>query len=335
MNIFFLGLGGVGQRHLRNFDDVTNGQHNYFTLGAYRHKSLINDNLTLDSDVNIFDRYKFRFIESLYNISKFSIDIAIVSTPSSLHYAQAKLLLEQGVHIYLEKPASLCPEHIIELMHLKNSKQLKVSVVSQFRYNPLIKTLKSIYTSNVYGPPLFVESVVSEYMPNWHPYEDYRQSYASKSILGGGVIFTQIHEIDYLYFLFGDLFVHNSFFGKFSSLDIDVEDTCLAMLTPKAFSNNFPIYLRQDYLGFPPKRYVLVQFKHALVICDFISLSMTISKPNEVSIVEDFSYIKRNDLFIQQLSDFIASIASQSQSMVSLEEAFDVVTIATKLKTKT
>ena len=53
------------------------------------------------------------------------------------------------------------------------------------------------------GNLLAVRATIGEYLPNWHPYEDYRQMYASRADLGGGVILSQIHEFDYLYSLFG------------------------------------------------------------------------------------------------------------------------------------
>ena len=61
-------------------------------------------------------------------------------------------------------------------------------------------------------------------MPDWHKYEDYRKSYALRSDLGGGAIATQIHEIDILFYLLGDLEVLSAIGGNTETLDIDVED---------------------------------------------------------------------------------------------------------------
>ena len=44
---------------------------------------------------------------------------------------------------------------------------------------------------------------IGEYLPGWHTYEDYRRMYASRADLGGGVVLSQIHELDYVYWLFG------------------------------------------------------------------------------------------------------------------------------------
>ena len=52
---------------------------------------------------------------------------------------------------------------------------------------------------------LAVQAQNSSYLPDWHPYENYKESYAAKKELGGGVVLTSIHELDYLYWLFGKI----------------------------------------------------------------------------------------------------------------------------------
>ena len=67
----------------------------------------------------------------------------------------------------------------------------------QFRFNPLIKKTKSIIDSGLIGSINTGIFMNCEYLPDWHKYEDYKNSYASKN-LGGGSILTQIHELDYV-----------------------------------------------------------------------------------------------------------------------------------------
>ena len=64
-------------------------------------------------------------------------------------------------------------------------------------------------------------------------YINYAESYASKKELGGGVVLTQIHEIDYLIYLFQDIYFQDSMVGKFSDLNIDVEDIAFSLLKTK------------------------------------------------------------------------------------------------------
>jgi predicted dehydrogenase len=61
-------------------------------------------------------------------------------------------------------------------------------------------------------------------MPGWHPWEDYRQSYAARADLGGGVVNTLCHPLDYQRWLFGEV---ESLWAETSNfaLDLKVEDT--------------------------------------------------------------------------------------------------------------
>ena len=62
----------------------------------------------------------------------------------------------------------------------------------------------------------FAEVNLSNARSENESYEDYKKSYASKKELGGGVVLTCIHEIDYMYWLFGDIKEVFSLTGKFS-----------------------------------------------------------------------------------------------------------------------
>jgi len=69
--------------------------------------------------------------------------------------------------------------------------------------------------------------------------------YAAKKDLGGGVVLTQIHEIDYLYWFFGDVKEVFSITGKFSDLELDVDDTSSNLIR---FKNNV---ISEDYIQRP------------------------------------------------------------------------------------
>ena len=55
--------------------------------------------------------------------------------------------------------------------------------------------------------------------------EDYRQGYSARSDLGGGVILTLCHPLDYLLWLIGEVSALWSFSDYLGNLDLEVEDT--------------------------------------------------------------------------------------------------------------
>ena len=97
----------------------------------------------------------------------------------------------------------------------------------QLRFNPLIQYLEKIIKhKSPIGKPIAAHIHNGENLKDFHPRENYKISYAANKRLGGGVILTQIHEIDYFLHLFEKYdFIHSSFSSsKISNLKIDVED---------------------------------------------------------------------------------------------------------------
>ena len=82
------------------------------------------------------------------------------------------------------------------------------------RFHSGIKLMRQLIDKKEIGRIISVYAENGSFMPDWHPWENYRISYASNMRLGGGVVLTQIHEIDYLYWLFGDVKKVSSFTGK-------------------------------------------------------------------------------------------------------------------------
>ena len=60
------------------------------------------------SNVHLFNKLE-DFFDS-------SFDVVYIASPNSLHYAQAKLALEMGKHVILEKPAVMRPEEWQDLV---------------------------------------------------------------------------------------------------------------------------------------------------------------------------------------------------------------------------
>ena len=103
-------------------------------------------------------------------------------------------------------------------------------VAYQLRYHPGFVRTRELLASAAIGKVLSVRAEVGEYLPGFHPYEDYRRMYAAQSALGGGVTLSQIHEIDYLCALFGAPRRVFSMGGHVSSLEVDVDDLSLSLL---------------------------------------------------------------------------------------------------------
>ena len=191
MKFLIAGLGSIGRRHFRNL--IALGQKDILLLRT-RKATLPEDELAgypVETDIR----------EAL---GKHMPDAVTVANPTSLHLDIAIPAAEAGWAILLEKPVSHSLERLDILEKTAAQSGSKILVGFQFRYHPTLNRARELIRSNAIGRILTVHAHWGEYLPQCHPWEDYRRSYAARRELGGGVIVTLAHPLDYLRSLLGE-----------------------------------------------------------------------------------------------------------------------------------
>ena len=150
----------------------------------------------------------------------------IVSNPSALHIPLALEAARAGAHLLIEKPLSHDMIGISELESLVALQGLAALVGFQFRFNPGLRQIRSWLRAGAIGTVVSTQVHWGEYLPDMHPWEDYRIGYAARPELGGGVLLTLCHPFDYLRWLIGDLTTVSSVESRRDTLGLSV-DTCV------------------------------------------------------------------------------------------------------------
>ncbi len=133
-------------------------------------------------------------------IDSLSPDLVVILTPSSLHYSQALLSLEQGCNVLVEKPLAMRVGQAEDLHRLASSKNLFLGVAFQNRFNPAILALKSCMDNDMLGT-IVSASVRLRWCREQSYYED---DWHGRWISDGGVINQQaIHHIDAMQWILG------------------------------------------------------------------------------------------------------------------------------------
>lgn len=212
MKILIAGLGSIGRRHFRNL--VALGEKD---LVLYRtHKATLSDDelagYPVETDLSAA-------------LAKHRFDAVIVANPTALHMDVAIPAAEAGCAVLLEKPIAEDLSRVDELRRAAEKNGNRILVGFQFRYHPTLNKAKELIESGALGKILTVHAHWGEYLPNWHPWEDYRASYAARDDLGGGVIRTLTHPLDYLRYILGEVAELHAFQGQISALELTgVED---------------------------------------------------------------------------------------------------------------
>jgi predicted dehydrogenase len=321
MKVLMVGLGGIGQRHLRNLRTLLGDDIEVLAYRVRKHSAVITPTLQVAAYRDVEQEYRIRVFENLELAAAERPDIALICNPSSLHIPAALACVRAGCDLFVEKPLSDSLAGLPELQAVVQKQARIVMIGYQLRFHPCFLRLQEIVRSGVLGNLLAVRAAVGEYLPGWHRYEDYRQMYAARADLGGGVILSQIHEFDYLYSLFGKAKRLFSIGGHWSNLEIDVEDISSTLMECEVGGRSLPVHLQQDYLQRPPQRECEVIGDAGKAILDFPTLSVTLySADGNVADRFTCEELERNQLFIHEMQHFLDCVKTRSQPVVGLAE---------------
>jgi predicted dehydrogenase len=325
MKFLIAGLGSIGRRHFRNL--IALGEQDIVLLRSHK-ATLPDDELAgypVETDIH----------EAL---QKHKPDAVIVANPTALHLHVAIPAAKAGCHILLEKPVSDSLERLDLLQQAAQSSASKILVGFQFRYHPTLNKARELIRSGALGKVLTIHAHWGEYLPQWHPWEDYRQSYAARADLGGGVIRTLTHPLDYLRYLIGEVAALWSFNGHISPLELDVEDVAEVGLK---FSNGAIGGVHLNYFQRPPVHRLeiagtngtlrwdnadgILQFSKAPA--SFGSFSNHPPAPVTQTLAPPEGF-ERNQLFVAQTRHFIEIARGESEPVCTLEDGIMALRLA-------
>lgn len=321
MKFLFAGLGSIGQRHLRNLRTVLGESCEVFAYRSGRKDVVLSESMQVESAATMASKYGIREYIDLEEALAQKPDVTFVTNPSSLHVPVAVEAAKAGCHLFIEKPLSSDESGLEELTGIVARNKLVAMVGYQFRFHPCLRDAKKFMDEGLIGNVVSGTARIGEYLPNWHPYEDYRQGYAARSDLGGGALATQSHEIDYIMWLFGMPTAVFATGGHLSDLELDVEDTVNLQMVCSANGPAFPVTIQMDYVQWPPVRDCTIVGDRGKIVVDLLRNSLTLYQRAEDKVVthqpENYD---RNQLFLDQLNTLLSCVRGEMEPPVSLHE---------------
>lgn len=91
----------------------------------------------------------FRSLDEMLKDKK--IDLVIVNTPNTTHFEFTKKIIEAGKHVVVEKPFTVTAAQAEELIALAKSKNVKLSVYHNRRWDSDFKTVQKIINQGILG----------------------------------------------------------------------------------------------------------------------------------------------------------------------------------------
>jgi predicted dehydrogenase len=325
MRFLIAGLGSVGRRHLRNL--IALGEKDIVLLRSGR--ATLPD-LELEG---------WRVAAMLdHALDKYKPDAVIIANPTALHLDVAIPAAEAGCHILLEKPIAESLERISPLEKALHQQGGRLLVGFQFRFHPALNQAREIIRSGELGHILSVHAHWGEYLPDWHPWEDYRGGYAARSDLGGGVLRTLTHPFDYLRYLVGEIAGLWCFSAHISPLDLDVEDAAEVGLR---FVNGAVGGLHLNYFQRPPAHWLEIAGESGTLRWNTADNELQLLRPStefgEIShatsaaTTDSFfppAGFERNDLFLAEMRHFLDVVRGEVSPLCTLADGVRALELA-------
>lgn len=318
MKALIIGLGSVGQRHARNLRTLLGTD---VELMAYRVRNLPRVSIAPGA-ASVAEQCGIREYSDLQEALGRRPEAVFVCNPSRLHIPVAIAAARAGANLFIEKPLSDSYHGVEELIELVERKELTAVVGYQMRFHPCLQRLHALLCDGMIGRVVAVRAEAGEYLPGWHPHEDYRTSYAARADLGGGVLLSQIHEMDYLYWMFGRPRRIFALGGKLSDLEIDVEDVASVSMECLVDSRPVPIHLHQDYLQCPPSRICQVIGTAGKAVVDLRAASVEVyGERGQLRESNRYEHFQRNQMFLDELRSFLDTLEGKQPPAVTLRDA--------------
>lgn len=301
MKILIVGLGSIGKKHIKALQSLLPDTE-IFALRSKIKAEKLHD------IINIF---------KLEEVASFKIDFAIISNPTSEHKKTISQLIPFGFPLFIEKPlySSLDIEDVITLI---NKKGIGTYVACNLRFLDCIKFIKNMLPQMPNKKLNEVNVYCGSYLPDWRPSIDFRKTYSAEENLGGGVHLDLIHELDYLYWLFGIPKLVTRKFKSQSSLNISSFDYANYILDYDGFCAGVVLnYYRRD-----PKRTLELIFEDETWNIDLLKNQITCN--NKII----FSSEQRiSDTYQAQMEYYIQCLIKQTGTFGTISDAYSVLKI--------
>jgi predicted dehydrogenase len=307
--VLVLGLGAIGQRHVRNLRNLLGDEVEFTAYRVRGHAAILTDSLNVESAQGVEEKYGVRLVPSLEAGLAEEPDVALICNPTSRHAVTATAAAMAGCHLFIEKPLADRWDGIETLIETVDSCQSVALVAYQWRFHPLLARVRQLLAEGILGRIVAVRAESGDFLPGWHPYEDYRHMYAARRDQGGGVILAQIHEMDYLYWFFGRPTRVMAMGGRRSSLDLDVEDTASILMD----CDGLPIHVQLDYLQRPPRRTLQIVGESGTLIADLLAPRLQVSCDGRLIEDESFNGFTRSDMFVAEMQHFLRCVAGEDE----------------------
>lgn len=313
LRVAVVGYGSIGRRHCDNL-----GRLGVSRRIVVRRAESSNPAFTPPPDVTV--------VHSVPAAIEHGLDLAIVCNPTSQHVPSTLEFVAAGVPVLIEKPLAHRLADAERLLVAVRQEGAWAAMAYAMRYHPAYARARECLQSGRLGRVLYAKAWFETYLPDWHPWEDYRQSYAARRDLGGGVLPTLDHEIDFLNWCLGAPLAAGGKIARSGAIEIDAGDVAALSIE---YGGNLLATVLLSLCRRPLSRGFEFIGSDAMLHYDFDSTRLTLqsSQSSASEVLWDGSAYDFNELYLEMLSDVLSALDGGRATPISLESGVETLKV--------
>ena len=309
MRFLVAGLGSMGKRRIRNLHALGVGE----VLGV---------DPRADRRDEARGRYAIPVFATVEEALAEKPDVLIVSTPPDRHLELARLAAGAGMHVFLE--AGVAADGY-EALSAECSRRGTVAAPScTMRFHPSVTRLRDLVASGAIGPVAGFTHHCGQYLPDWHPWEDYRHAYFSRRATGACREIVPF-ELTWLTWVCGPLETVSSFRAKRSALDADIDDVYQLIVRLRTGALG---HLLVDAITRVPTRHCRLLGEDGVIEWDAGARAVRLYRAHEgkwTTFPEPESsrepgYVAAEDMYVDEMRQFVRAVRGEAPYPYSLAE---------------
>ena len=313
-----VGLGNIAARHRRNLKQLFPNALLYAMSASGR----VPKQAVSNAD---------HLIDSIDVLIKEQVQLAIVASPASFHAAHAIPLIEAGIAVLIEKPVTATLDELKALQEAAARYPTPVAVGYCLRYLSSAIEMKKYLSTGMLGNVYHAHVEIGQYLPDWRPSIDYRESVSARLALGGGALLELSHEFDYTQWLLGELTLQHAILRQSEELGLEVEDSADMLLSTE---QNAVVHLHLDFLQRRAYRQCRFVGSQGALEWDLISNEIRFVCAQGTQVLYSEPAWDKNQMYMAMVLDFVARIYGQPNQCVSLDEAAKSLELIAQIKTR-
>ncbi len=237
-------------------------------------------------------------------------DAWIVSTPPDTHIGYGFEAVQRGVSFFTE--ANVTDPRAAELTALLTKSDVVGAPSCTMRYYPGPRRIKAMVEAGAVGRALTFTYQSGQYLPDWHPWESYKDFYVSKRATGACREIVPF-ELCWLVELFGSVAAVSCMKDRLGDLDADIDDIYQLLLR---FESKVIGHLMVDVIARPAVRSFrllgttgTIEWDHSLKrLRHYSTNSGTWNEESLDSGTVESGYIHAEEPYVDEMAAFLAAV---------------------------